>query len=85
MQKSLHQHTFVTTQIRNILRPREEKFGDLTTADHKSSMREVNLEAITGTQSWYKILPLNGFSRTREEQKLLRRRKEGYESFSSLL
>ena len=39
--------------------PRAEKFGDLITADHKVSMRDVNLETITGTLSRYnKILPL---------------------------
>ena len=25
-------------------------------------MRKVNLETVTGTQSWYKISPLNGFN-----------------------
>ena len=36
--------------------PRAEKFGDLITGDHKVlSMREVNLETLTDTQSWYKI------------------------------
>ena len=27
-------------------------------------MREVNPETITGTLSWYKILPFNGFNET---------------------
>ena len=50
-----------------------------------SSMRKVNLETITDTSSWYKILPLNGFNLIRAKQKLVRRRNRVYESFSSLL
>ena len=46
-------------------------------------MRRVNHGTITGTLSWYKILPLNGFNLTRAKQKLLRRRKRVYETFSS--
>ena len=34
--------------------PRPEKFGDLITADHKSSMRRANLERTTGTLSLFK-------------------------------
>ena len=55
--------------------PRAEKFGDLTTADHKFSMRKVNHGTIIDTLSWNKILPLNGFSLIRVKQKLHRRRK----------
>ena len=51
----------------------------------KSATKDVNLGTIIDTQSWYKILPLDGFSRTRAKQKLLRRRKEVYESFPSRL
>ena len=46
-------------------------------------MREVNLETTTDTQSWFKILPLNGFNLIRVKRKLLRRRRGVYESFSS--
>ena len=49
----------------------------------KASTRGVNLETITATQSWYKILPLNGFNLIRAKQRLLRRRKRSYRSFSS--
>ena len=47
----------------------------------KSSTRKVNHGAITDTQSWYKILPLNGSSLIRVKKH--RRRKRVYESFSS--
>ena len=61
---------------------RAEKFGDLITADHKSPQRrKVNLETITDTQSWYKILPLHGFNLFRAKQKLRRRRRRVYENF----
>ena len=46
-------------------------------------MKDVNLETITGTLSWCKILPPNGSSLIRAQQGLLRRRKGVYESFSS--
>ena len=49
----------------------------------KSLMREVNLETITDTQSWYKIWPLNGFNLIRAKQKHFRRRKRVSEKFSS--
>ena len=49
-------------------RLRAEKFGYLITADHKVLTRKVNLETITDTQSWYKILPLNGFNLIRAKQ-----------------
>ena len=49
--------------------PRAQKFGDLITSDHKVLNEDVNPETITGTLSWYKILPLNGYSRTRAKQK----------------
>ena len=40
----------------------------------KFSRTRQQLETITDTQSWYKILPLNGFNLIRAKQKLLRRR-----------
>ena len=39
-------------------------------------MRKVNLETITGTLSWYKILPLSGFNLIRAKQNLHMRRKK---------
>ena len=45
-------------------------------------MRDVNLETIIGTLSWYKMHPLNGYNLIRAKRKLLRRRKGVYESFS---
>ena len=42
-----------------------------------------NLGTVTDTQSWCKIWPLNGVDHTRVKLKLLSRRKEVYESFSS--
>ena len=60
------------------------KFGDLTTADHKASSLKVNFEPITDVQSWCKILSLNGFNLLSvQRHKLLRRRREVYDSFSS--
>ena len=47
---------------------RAGKFGDLIMADHKVLTRKVNLETIPDTQSWYKILPLNGFNLIRVKQ-----------------
>ena len=38
-------------------------------------MRDENVETITGTLSWYKILPLNGFNLIRAKQNLHMRRK----------
>ena len=55
---------------------RAEEFGDLILADHKSSMKDVNPEAITGTLSWCKILSLNGFNLIRAKQNLHMRRKK---------
>ena len=49
----------------------------------KSSMKEVNFETITDTQSCCKIQPLNGYNLTRAKQKLLRKRSGVYESFPS--
>ena len=46
-------------------------------------MRRVNHGTVTGTLSWYKTLPLNGFNLIRAKQKLVRRRKRVHESFSS--
>ena len=48
-------------------------------------MRSVNLATITDTQSLFKILPLSGFNLIRAKQKLLRKHKGAYESFSSRL
>ena len=49
----------------------------------KSSMKEVNLETNTETQSWYKIQALNGYNLIRDKQKLLSRRTRVFDSFSS--
>ena len=46
-------------------------------------MKNVNLETITDTQSWYKIWLLNGHSHTCVKSKLLRRRTIVKETFSS--
>ena len=43
-------------------------------------MKEVNLETIIDTLSWYKILPLNGFNLIRAKPKLLRKQKRAYKS-----
>ena len=46
-------------------------------------MRDVNRETITGTLSWYKILPLNGFNLIRAKQNLhMRGRKVYHNSWS---
>ena len=39
-------------------------------------MRDVNPETITGTLSWYEILPLNGFNLIRAKQNPHMRRKK---------
>ena len=59
--------------------PRAEKFADLTTADHK----EVNPRTITGTLSWYKMSPLNGYNLICEKTRIRRRWRRVYESFLS--
>ena len=46
-------------------------------------MTMVNNGKITGTWSWYKILPLSGFSLIRTEQGLHRRSEKVYGNFSS--
>ena len=46
-------------------------------------MKEVKPRTITGTLSWYKISPLRGYNLFRAKQKLRRRRRRVYESFSS--
>ena len=46
-------------------------------------MKTVNLETITDMQLWCKTWPLNGVDLTRVKQKLLRRWKGVYESFSN--
>ena len=43
-------------------------------------MRDVNPETITGSLSWYKILPLNGFNVVRVKPKLLRKQKRADKS-----
>ena len=48
-----------------------------------SSTRMVNHGTITGTRSWFMILPLNGFSLTRVKRRLHKRRKRVHESSSS--
>ena len=55
-------------------------FGDLITADHKSSVKEVNHATIIGTPLWYKIWQLSGYNHTRVKHKLLRKRKRAYKS-----
>ena len=61
---------------------RAEFFGYLITAEQitMSSMREVNLETISDTQSVYKIQPLNGFNliRAKTKKNFLRRRNGVY-------
>ena len=44
-------------------------------------MRKVNLETITRTLSWYKILPLSGFNLIRAKQNLHMRRKKSLFKF----
>ena len=46
-------------------------------------MKKVNHGTISGTLSWYKILPLNGSKLIRAKQKRLRNRKGVYKSFSN--
>ena len=46
--------------------PRAEKFGDLTTADHKVLSEGCE-------SSWYSIWPLNGYNHTHVKQKNLRK------------
>ena len=48
----------------------------------KFPVKIVNFETINGLQ-WYKIQSLNGYSRTRVKQKLLRRRTGVHESISN--
>ena len=55
---------------------RAEKFGDLTTADQKFSVKVVNLETIIDMQSWCRNWPPNASSRIRAKQKLLRKHKK---------
>ena len=74
--------------------PREEQFGDFTTADHKVLNEDVNLDTITGTQSLKrschktkllrrrKRVP-NRCTRSCHKTKLLRRRERVHGSFSS--
>ena len=53
----------------------------MITADHKFCVKDVNLETVTDTASWYKIWQLNGFNHIRAKPKLLRRRKRGFRKF----
>ena len=46
----------------------------------KFSVKNMNLEAITGTLSWCKTWLLNGFNRIRVKQTLLRKRKRACKS-----
>ena len=55
-----------------------DKFGDLITRDHKCSMKIVNLETITGVQSWYRIWSLNGCNHIRAKLKFLRSRNNSW-------
>ena len=43
-------------------------------------MKDVNLETIADTLSWYKITELNGFNHTGAKQTLLRKQKRAYKS-----
>ena len=43
-------------------------------------MRDVNPETITGTLSWYKILPLSGFNHIRAKQNPHMRRGKVYQN-----
>ena len=43
-------------------------------------MKDVNLETIIDTLSWYKIWQLNGFNLIRAKPKLLRNQKRAYRS-----
>ena len=54
--------------------------GDLITADHKVSVKVVNLETIIDMQSWCKTWSPNGFSHIRAKQKLLRKPKRACKS-----
>ena len=54
---------------------RAENFGDLITADHRSSVTIVNLENFIDTHSWCKTWPPNGSSGMRARQKLRRKHK----------
>ena len=60
--------------------PREEKFGDLKEFGDLT-VKEVNLETITDTQSWYKISPLSGYNLIRVRTRIRRRRRRVYEYF----
>ena len=55
------------------------KFGDLIKIT-KFSVKVVNLETITDMQSWCRTWPLNGSSRIRAKQKLLRKPREACKS-----
>ena len=46
-------------------------------------MRDVNLETITDTLSWFRILPLNGFNLISAKQRLHKRQRRVYEGSSS--
>ena len=63
--------------------PRAEKSVTWQKQITKFFLKVVNLETITDMQSWYTILPLNGYNLTRAKQKLLRRRKIVHENFWS--
>ena len=56
----------------------EQKILVLITADH--IVKDVNLETIIDTLSWYKIWQLNEFNLIRAKQKLLGKRNRAYKS-----
>ena len=63
--------------------PRADKFGDLTTADHKVFSDDVSLDTIIDTLSWYKTWLLNGYNSSHVKQKPLRKPRRAYRSMCS--
>ena len=61
--------------------PRAEKFGDLTTADHRSSVTIANLETIIDMESWCKTCPPNGSSCICAKQKFLQETQTSLQKF----
>ena len=60
--------------------PRADNFGDLITAHHKVLSDNCGLETIIDTQSWYRILLLNGSRRIRAKTKLHKKLREACKS-----
>ena len=58
-----------------------ENVGVLITAITKFLVKDVNLETIIDTLSWYKIWQLNGFKLIRAKPKLLRKQKRACKKF----